>query len=185
LNNKLKTATIHAAIRPIMLFSEMNDIILNWKKINRLLPRHDKNAADEAYTREQIKKMVEHSDLRTKIPILFMASSGMRLGGFCGLTDGCVRAIYDDGDDNDKTATAGKILAAHVVVYKGEPEEYGMFISPEAWSVYEEYRNLRISLAGENITENSPILLRRLDKKNPTNTITLSKRTRRISAKNS
>jgi hypothetical protein len=73
-----------------MLFSEMNDIILNWKKINRLLPRHDKNAADEAYTREQIKKMLEHSDLRTKIPILFMASSGMRLGGFCGLTDGCI-----------------------------------------------------------------------------------------------
>jgi integrase len=170
LNNKLKTATIHAAIRPIMLFSEMNDIILNWKKINRLLPRHHKNAADDAYTREQIKKMLEHSDLRTKIPILFMASSGMRLGGFCELTDGCIRAIYDDGDNNDKTATttnttttAGKILAAHVVVYKGEPEEYDTFISPEAWSVYEEYRNLRISLASENITENSPILLRRFD----------------------
>jgi integrase len=165
LNNNLKTATIHAATRPIMLFSEMNDIILNWKKINRLLPRPDKNASDEAYTREQVKKMLEHSDLRTKIPILFMASSGMRLGGFCGLTDGCIRAIYDDGDDNDKTTTtaAGKILAAHVVVYKGEPEEYDTFISPEAWSVYEEYRNLRISLADENITENSPILLRRFD----------------------
>ena len=112
--------------------------------------------------------MLEHSDLRTKIPILFMASSGMRLGGFCGLTDGCIWAIYDDddgsdGDDKATTTTASKILAAHVVVYKGEPEEYCTFISPEAWSVYEEYRNLRISLAGEHITENSPILLRRFD----------------------
>ena len=50
---------------------------------------------DGAYTREQIRKMLEFADLRTKIPILFMASSGMRLGGFQGLTEGCVKPIHD------------------------------------------------------------------------------------------
>jgi hypothetical protein len=35
-------------------------------------------------------------------------------------------------------------------------------LSPEAYHAYEEYRNLRIKF-GENISKNSPILLRRFD----------------------
>ena len=42
-----------------------------------------------------------------------MASSGMRLGGFVGLRDGDIRPIYYE-------ATGKKLIAAHVVVYKGE-----------------------------------------------------------------
>ncbi len=91
-------------IPPVKLFCEMNDITLNWRKINKLLPYGSGNAADEAYTREQIKKMLEYSDLRAKIPILFMASSGMRLGGFVGLGDGDICAIFDE--------TTGKKLFA-------------------------------------------------------------------------
>ena len=83
-------------IPPVKLFCEMNDIILNWRKINKLLPHGNGNATDEAYTREQIKKMLDHTDLRAKIPILFMASSGMRLGGFAGLRDGDIRPIFDE-----------------------------------------------------------------------------------------
>jgi integrase len=116
-------------IPPVKLFCEMNDTILNWRKINKFLPYSNGNAADEAYTREQIKKMLEHSDLRAKIPILFMASSGMRLGGFIGLRDGDIRPIYDE-------ITGKKLIAAHVVVYKGTDDEYDTFISPEAFSVY-------------------------------------------------
>ena len=78
----------------------------------------------------------------------------MRLGGFQGLTDGCIKPIYDEKTD--------KLLAAHVIVYKGTEDEYDTFISPEAFHAYEEYRNLRIKF-GEKITKNSPILLRRFD----------------------
>jgi len=77
-NGEITAGTAHSMIPPVKLFCEMNDIILNWRKINKLLPHGNGNAADEAYTKEQIKKMLEHSDLRAKIPILFMASSGMR-----------------------------------------------------------------------------------------------------------
>lgn len=155
-NREISAGTGSVMIPPIKLLCEMNDIILNWRKINKLLPHGNDNAADEAYTREQIKKMLEYSDLRAKIPILFMASSGMRLGGFQGLTDGCITPVHDD----EKT---GKLLAAHVVAYKGsDDDEYDTFISPEAYHAYEEYRNLRIKF-GEKITKNSPILLRRFD----------------------
>ena len=152
---EITAGTAHSMIPPVKLFCEMNDIILNWRKINKLLPRGNGNATDEAYTREQIKKMLEHSDLRAKIPILFMASSGMRLGGFAGLRDGDIRPIYDE-------VTGKKLIAAHVVVYKGTDDEYDTFISPEAFSTYQEYRNLRMKF-GEVITKKSPILLRRFD----------------------
>ena len=153
-NGELSAMTCGVMIPPIKLLCEMNDIILNWRKINKLMPHRDDNASDEAYTREQIKKMLDYSDLRTKIPILFMASSGMRLGGFQGLTDGCITSLYDE--------ITGKLRAAQVVVYKGSDDAYDTFISPEAWSVYEQYRNLRIKF-GEKITKNSPILLRRFN----------------------
>jgi hypothetical protein len=153
-NKEITAMTASVMVPPVKLFCEMNDIILNWRKINTLLPHGNDNATDEAYTREQIKKMLDHSDLRAKISILFMSSSGMRLGGFQGLTDGCIKPIYDE--------KSGKLLAAHVIVYKGTDEEYDTFISPEAYYAYEEYRNLRIKF-GENISKNSPILLRRFD----------------------
>src|SRR5919109_4569586 len=83
-----------------------------------------------------------------------MASSGMRLGCFVELTDGCIKPIHDE-----KT---GKLLAAHVIVYKGTEDEYDTFVSPEAFHAYEEYRSLRTKF-GEKINKNSPILLRRFD----------------------
>ena len=154
-NGEITAGTAHSMIPPVKLFCEMNDIILNWRKISKLLPHGNGNAADEAYTRELIKKMLEYSDLRAKIPILFMASSGMRLGGFVGLRDGDIRPIYDE-------VTGKKLIAAHVVVYKGTDDEYDTFISPEAFFTYQEYRNLRMKF-GEVITKKSPILLRRFD----------------------
>jgi hypothetical protein len=153
-NQEITAQTCNVMIPPIKLLCEMNDIILNWRKIGKLLPRGSNNAADGAYIREQIRKMLEFADLRTKIPILFMASSGIRLGGFQDLTEGCIKPIHDE-----KT---GKLLAAHIVVYKGTEEEYDTFISPEAYHAYEEYRNLRVKF-GEKITKNSSILLRRFD----------------------
>jgi integrase len=153
-NGEITAGSCCVSLPPVKLFCEMNDIILNWRKINKLIPHGNDNAADEAYKREQIKKMLDYSDLRAKIPILFMASSGMRLGGFQGLTDDCIKPIHDE-----KT---GKLLAVHVVVYRGTDDEYDTFISPEAYHAYEEYRNLRIKFS-EKITRNSPILLRRFD----------------------
>ena len=140
---------------PVKLFCEMNDIILNWRKIARLLPRRENNASDEAYDRQRIKKMLEHCDLRSKIPILFMASGGMRLGGFACLKDGDVEPIYDDNDP-------AKVLAAHVILYRGTSDEYDTFITPEAWKAYDEYRKIRTKF-GENITKDSPLMVRRFN----------------------
>lgn len=150
---KIKPATCANYLPPLKLFCDMNDIILNWKKIHKLLPRNEGNAADESYHRDMIQKMLEHSDLRTKIPILFMASGGMRLGAFADLRDGHITPIYGKNS---------KLLAAHVIVYKGTDDEYDTFITPEAYNAYLEYKNLRTKY-GEKISKQSPLILRRFN----------------------
>lgn len=37
--------------------------------------------------------MLEHFDLRAEIPIFFMVSSGMRMGGLVGLTDEAIQLV--------------------------------------------------------------------------------------------
>jgi hypothetical protein len=58
----------------------MNDIILNWKKIKSFQPESERFSEDRPYTHEEIKAMVEASDLRNKAIKLFMSSSGVRVG---------------------------------------------------------------------------------------------------------
>jgi len=42
----------------------MNDVVLNWKKITRGLPRGREAANDRAPTVDEIKKLVEYPDRR-------------------------------------------------------------------------------------------------------------------------
>ncbi|HEY7734261.1 MAG TPA: hypothetical protein VIB07_05655 [Nitrososphaera sp.] len=130
---------------------------MNWTKVGRLLPRTDLVASDEAYTREQIRKMLNLCDLRTKIVVLFLASSGMRLGGLTGLRDGDLKPLFHPEDNT-------KLLAVHVKVYSGTHSEYDTFVSSEAWDAYQEYRSIR-SKYGEAVTADSPVLLGRFTRK--------------------
>jgi integrase len=153
---KIKPATCRNSMPSVRLFFDMNDITLNWKRLNKLLPSVDGNAKDEAYTREQIQQMLDHCDLRTRVVVLFLASSGMRLEGLAGLTDECIIPIYDEQDKS-------KVLAAQLIVYKGTPEEYVTFVTPEAYHAYSAYRELRIKY-GEDIRPESPVISRRFNK---------------------
>ena len=52
-----------------------------------------------------------------------MASSGIRVGAWDNLRWGNIRPIERDNE----------VIAAKMIVYAGEDEEYFTFISPEAW----------------------------------------------------
>ena len=63
---------------------EMNDVILNWKKLKKFI-KSDKtdnsiNGKDRGYTHEEIQKILEFSDQRLKTAFLVLASTGMRIG---------------------------------------------------------------------------------------------------------
>jgi hypothetical protein len=74
-----------------------------------------------------------------------MASSGIRIGAWDYLKWKHVTPIK-----NEK----GQIIAAKIIVYAGDVEEYYSFITPEAYNTLSEWMDFRTSY-GENITEDS------------------------------
>lgn len=62
--------------KPVKLFCEENDIILNWKKIYRRIPRGRGYANDRASSSEEIKRILQYPDRRIKPAALIMESSG-------------------------------------------------------------------------------------------------------------
>jgi hypothetical protein len=77
-----------------------------------------------------------------------MVSSGMRIGAWNYLQWKHVSPIT-----NDK----GEIVAARLLVYAGDPEEYSGFITPEAYNSLKDWMDFRESY-GENISGESWVM---------------------------
>jgi hypothetical protein len=103
---------------------------LNWKRISKALPRAKSSSNDRAPTQEEIRKLCEYPDRRIKPIVYTMCSSGIRLGAWDFLRWKHVSPI--------KTNEKGEVVAAKLLVYAGEPEEYYTFITPEAYNALKE-----------------------------------------------
>ncbi len=137
-------ATVRNYLKSIKLFFEMADIPIAWKKITRGLPRGKNYADDRIPSIEEIQKLLEYPDRRIKAIVFTMTSSGIRLGAWDYLKWGHVRPIEKDGE----------VVAAKIIVYAEEDEEYYSFISKEAYHALKEWVNYRED-SGESIDENS------------------------------
>jgi hypothetical protein len=116
-------STIRNYLKAIKLFTEMNDISISWKKITRGLPKGRKWADDRAPTIDEIRKIVEYPDRIIKPIVYTMVSSTIRLGAWDYLRWGHIQPIYRKDE----------IVAAKVLMYAGEDEQYSTYISPEAY----------------------------------------------------
>lgn len=142
LKKQVNPNTIPPMVFGVKSFFEANDIDLRWKKIQRLMPDKVKASGIKAYSKEQIKLMVDTAkDVRAKALILFLASSGIRIGAIPDLK---LKHLAD---------YEGCKL---VTVYEGTKEEYQTFISPEAAKALAVYHNKRRQ-DGEYFTENTPL----------------------------
>ncbi len=137
-------STVNNYLKSIKLFCEMADISIPWKKISRGLPRGRNYADDRIPTDDEIQKLLEYPDRRIKAIVYTMTSSGIRLGAWDYLKWGHIRPIERDGE----------IVAAKVIVYAGEDEEYFTFISKEAMSSLMDWMKYREN-SGELISEES------------------------------
>ena len=67
-------------------FFEINDYELKWKKILRLLPKKVKRTGRRAYTTRDIQEMLSVAkNIRTRALILFLSSTGVRVGAIIEL----------------------------------------------------------------------------------------------------
>jgi len=152
---EMSPSSISNYFKPIRLFCDMNDIELNWKKITRTIPKSKRYSSDRIPTKEEIKQILNYPDRRIKAAVLVMISSGIRLGAWDYLSWGDITPITKDD----------KIIAARMIVYKGDNEEYKTFITPEAYQALKEYVEFRIS-HGEIINEKSWVLRDEFDSSN-------------------
>lgn len=143
-NREISPATLRNFVKSIKLLCEMTEIEIGWKRITRGLPKTRRYADDRAPTLMEIQKIAEYPDRRVKALLYTMASSGIRLSAWDYLRWGHIRPIKRDGN----------VVAARVIVYAGDPEEYFSFITFEAYHELEKWIKYREE-AGEEINEKS------------------------------
>ncbi len=144
---EIAEATVPNYFKPVKLFCEMNDIILNWKKISKRIPRGRSFGQDRAPSIDEIKQILEYPDRRIKSVVLTMQSSGMRVGAFDCLNWGHLEKIEKDD----------KLVAAKIKVYAGTPDQYYSFITPECYRTLEDYVRFR-KIQGQGINTDSPLI---------------------------
>jgi hypothetical protein len=150
-DGKISYSTISNYYKAIKLFVEMNTDypIINWKKIAKGLPAVRKAANDRAPTLEELRKLSEYPDRRIKTLVYIMASSGIRIGAWDYLKWKNIFPMTD--------VKTGNVVAARLVVYAGEPDEYYCFITPEAYNSAKQWMKYREQY-GEKITGDSWIM---------------------------
>jgi hypothetical protein len=112
---EITAGTLTNFVKAVKLFCEQNDIMLNWKKISRKLPRVREYASDRAPTREEILRWMEYPDRRIKPIILLMVSSGIRLGAWDYLRWKDVEPIYAESAPTRRTVEGACGRKAHRV----------------------------------------------------------------------
>lgn len=143
-SGEISYSTINNYYKATKLFLEMNTDtqIINWKKISRGLPSGPKAANDRAPTIEEMKRLVEYPDRRIKAIVYTMISSGIRIGAWNTLLWKHITPLSNN---------SGEIIAAKIIVYPGDAEEYYCFITPEAYTSIKDWIDYRAE-HGEKIT---------------------------------
>jgi len=128
----------------LMKFLEINRVMgVNWSYIGEFVPRSKSAGQDRAPTVEEVRKIVDVADLRSKCVVLFLCSSGARIGALPALRWRDIEPVKRDDKE-----------FAKVTVYRGESEEYITFITPECHVFLLRYRELREKV-GEKVTDAS------------------------------
>jgi integrase len=137
----LSHSYINLVMCAIFHFFDMNDVILNKKKIAKFSGEHKKMNTDKAYEHEEIKQLIDSGDFRFKALIHLLAATGCRLGAIPSLL---VRHL-DRRNDVYK-----------VTVYENSKEEYFCFTTPEATQAIDQYLDYR-RRASEDLKPSSPL----------------------------
>jgi len=128
---KFNPSIVKSRIKPIKALLAANEIDISWTMINKMFPR-EVRSEDRTYTKEEIQDMLEQcTNLIDKLIILMFSSGGFRLESwdyFCWKDV----VFFSDGDNGYKGAA--------LRVYRGDPEEYWTFITPEACKILQLYK---------------------------------------------
>jgi integrase len=153
-NQKLAHATIELQLYAIFHFYSINRVNLNRNYISKFKPVKRRIHKDLAYTHEQILHLLNSTtDLRQRVIILLLASTGMRIGALPNMTVGALSRISVEGYTDQ---------LYKITVYEGEPEEYYTFTTFECAIVLDQYLTYR-QRSGEVLKSSSPLIREQFD----------------------
>jgi integrase len=139
-NSGVSYATIQFLVAPIFTFYQLNDVILNRKKVSRYLGEYKRVVKDGAYTTEQIQQMLQTADIRMRLILLLLSSTGARVGSLPGLVLGNLTKLVDHG-------------LYRIMFYEGTNNEYYTFTTNECATSVDSYLLYR-QRCGEKISFN-------------------------------
>jgi integrase len=139
-----RSAAISYYVAAINKFYSMNDVTLNWKKINSYRGDYEKIAEDRPYTHSEIQSLINHATIRNRAIILLMSSAGLRLGAIPLLR---IRDMEPLDEYN--------IYKVNVYA-KSVKSRYFTFCTPECRRAIDSYIDYRRRWA-ERITDDSPL----------------------------
>jgi len=144
---------IYLNLSAISTFCMLNDVIINKKKLNKYIPAKQLTQRDRGYTIQEIQKLLSVCDLRFKLIVYLMSSTGIRLGALPQL----------------RMKHLTKLDSFYqFVIYANTPEEYITFCTPECSEVIDTYLEYR-KRCGEDITPESFLIREQFNHKRPNN----------------
>jgi integrase len=160
--NYLNPESFDNFFKPLKKILEMNDVPIVWKRVYATFPERNNRSDSRGYTRAEIKKMLNFvNGPIDKAIILIAASSGIRAGGF-NLKWEDVVPVYRINDTllleiTESESQTAEIVCGVLNVYKGTPEEYPAFITPEAYRAILDHRMSWIKDVGREPKPKDPL----------------------------
>ena len=156
---KLSRASIKVHLAAILHFFQINndDFNLTIHNFRIHLPSDDFTKDDRPYTTEEIGQVIQDCDVRSKVVVLLLCSSGMRIGALHSLQIGDLTSVTYQGLNLYK-----------IQVYARTRDKYYTFCTPECTKAITEYLEYRKRF-GENINiiSKAPLIRKQFNKDNP------------------
>ncbi|MGH9964947.1 MAG: tyrosine-type recombinase/integrase [Nitrososphaeraceae archaeon] len=155
---KLGRSSIKTHISAILHFFQINndDFNLTMKNFRIHLPANDQPISqDRPYTRDEIASILKDADVRTKVVIELLCSSGMRMGALNALRIGDLTKLEYQNID-----------LYRIQIYSGTRDAYFSLCTPECYNAITDYISYR-QRSGEDLEDKSPLIREQFNKDNP------------------
>ncbi|MGI0047857.1 MAG: integrase [Nitrosotalea sp.] len=164
-SNYLRPISFKNYFPPLRKLLDLNEVTIPWAKVTSQYPVMKDLDDSRGYTRDEIKKVLEHADAIDKAIVTIAASSGIRAGAF-DFKWRHIRPVYLYNDhllwEDDKLTESvvrdGKIACAMILIYEGEIESQFAFVTLECYNFIQNYKTEWIQKVGKEPKPDDPFL---------------------------
>lgn len=155
-------ASIAAECNAIFHFCEMNDLVLNKKKIKRFLPPDESSRDDRLYTDIELQRIIAACNKREKVMILLLVSGGIRIGALSKLKVKDLEPIHinNNNNSNNNNSEAEVNYDTYKITLDGDSkhERYLTTCNRECVVAIQEYLQQREKDGEGPVKETSPLI---------------------------